>query len=138
MLYIVYIYIIYIYYIYIWIYICIYVYILACRGFKSEKIPFPGSFFLVFLIPWPPLTYLIKAIWVFYVPLELCDILVISKKFGVIYQNELGRSCSGNLTLKSAQIGLFDNFQGINAPPDPTEHFQHDIYTYIYVYILYI
>ena len=38
-----------------------------------------------FLVPWPPLTHLIKAIWVFSLPLELCDILVINKKFGVIY-----------------------------------------------------
>ena len=37
-----------------------------------------------------------------------------------------------------AEIGRFEDFQSINAPPDPTEHFQHDIYTYIYVYILYI
>ena len=138
MLYIVYIYIIYIYYIYISIYICIYVYILACKGFKSEKIPFPGSFFLVFLVPWPPLTHLIKAIWVFFVPLELCDILVINKKFGVIYWNGFGKTCSNNLSQKSTKMADFDDFQGINAPPDPTEHFQHDIYTYIYVYILYI
>ena len=35
-------------------------------------------------------------------------------------------------------MARFEEFQGRNAPPDPMENFQHDIYTYIYVYILYI
>ena len=53
-LYIYNIYNIYIYNIYIYVYICISVYILACRGFKSEKMPFPGRFFSGFLVLWPP------------------------------------------------------------------------------------
>ena len=71
----------------VWCHILIWIWkdLVISLTLKSALYPFPGSFFLVFLIPWPPLTYLIKAIWVFYVPLELCDILVINKKFGVIY-----------------------------------------------------
>jgi len=86
MLYIVYIYIIYIYYIYISIYIYVYMCIYwPVKGSNLRKSHFRAVFFLFFWSPDPPLTHLIKAIWVFFVPLELCDILVINKKFGVIY-----------------------------------------------------
>ena len=44
----------------------------------------------------------------------------------------------GVYALEIVKIGHFEEFQGINAPPDPTEYFQQAIYTYIYVYILYI
>ena len=49
-----------------------------------------------------------------------------------------GRVRGGVYALDFVKIGHFEEFQGINAPPDPTEHFQHDIYTYIYIYIYYI
>ena len=49
-----------------------------------------------------------------------------------------GRVRGGVYALEIVKIGHFEEFQGVNAPPDPTEYFQHDIYAYIYVYILYI
>ena len=48
------------------------------EGSNLRKSHFRAVFFLFFWSPDPPLTHLIKAIWFFFVPLELCDILVIN------------------------------------------------------------
>ena len=78
-----------------------------------------GQVFFWFFGPLtPPLTHLIKAIWVFFVPMELFDILVINKKFGVIYWNGFERSWSNNLSQNPFSGQLFSCFFAFLTPPN--------------------
>ena len=55
--------------------------------------------------------------------------------WGVISKSWSRVSCLSKANSKRAKIGLFENFQNINAPHGPTQHFKHHIYTYIYINI---
>ena len=105
---------------------------------KIWENPISGSFFWGFFGPLTPMITLNHGYLVLFCsPGVVWHIRNFEMVWGHIKQKLLGVGRIPSFW-EMAKIGRFEDFQAINAPPDPAEHFQHDIYTYIYVYILYI